>query len=56
MITYILIGVTVFVLSTIFICFLMPDTNTPGEDDRQYKWCKEWNKAHKKKENGYISF
>mgnify|MGYP003297911610 FL=1 len=39
MITYILIGITVFVLSTIFICFLIPDTNTLEEDDRQYKWC-----------------
>ena len=56
MITYILIGVTAFVISTIFICFFMSDTNTPEEDDRQYKWCQEWNKAHKKKGNGYISF
>jgi hypothetical protein len=39
MITYILIDVTAFVLSTICICFLMPDANTPEEDDRQYKWC-----------------
>lgn len=56
MITYVLIGVTSFVISTIFICFLMSDTNTPEEDDRQYKWCQEWSKAHKKKGNGYISF
>lgn len=56
MITYILIGIAVVVLSTMLICFLMPDTNTPEEDDRQYKWCQEWSKIHKKKENGYVSF
>lgn len=57
MLSKILIGMGIAFICTAFICMLMPDTNTPEEDERQYKWCQEHARKHKKtkKENGYIS-